>query len=83
MTSEALTVKSDIYFGHTGLELHKDDAQARKELWEVHHLADPLVSVLFSDLPLIWKRTNDVALPVRSLKSSGAMDLAQVPPELR
>ena len=53
-----------------GLGLDEDDPQARKELWEVHEVADPLIPLLFGNLPLIRKRTNYVALSIRMAPSA-------------
>ena len=55
---------------HVGLD--EDDAEAREEFWEVHEVAEPLVSIPFGDLQLIWRRADNVPLPVlRATRAGG------------
>src|SRR5436189_145568 len=57
-----VTIETQERTDRKGLALDVNDPEARKELGEVHEVADALIPFLFGDLPLVWKRPNYVAL---------------------
>src|SRR3954453_8117539 len=50
------TIETQERTDRKGLALDVNDPQARKELREVHEVADALIPFLFGDLPLVRKR---------------------------
>ena len=73
-----LAVEAQEWSERQSFGLDKEDAQAGKELWEIHEVANALVSVLFGNLPLIWRRTNDVVLPRRFASASGCFGFSNL-----
>src|SRR6185437_9872369 len=54
-----VAIETEVRPERHGVRLDENDAEARKELWEVHEIAEPLVSIPFGGLQLIWRRADD------------------------